>query len=181
MLFFACFFCPSYPQDNSIRGKTVVSYAGGVLVYGHTKVETRPIYGIKVHPLNYTVKSREKEEYIQHLVENLSNRTNEISIEVISVTPEGWSAELFVDENKDGIHQWWESDRLDKAKQVGEGSMFAFLVKIKRPDGVKLGESGFVTVRASGLVKDGNGYLGGNGTIYGGEDEAQITDTFIVE
>jgi hypothetical protein len=171
----------SYSQARSIRAKTVISYKGGALFLEQAKVQTRKIYGIKLSPLNTTVKSGEKEIYIPHAVENLSNTTNEISVEVVSVTPEGWSAALSLDENKDGIHQWWEFDHLERPKQIGEGSMFGFLIKFKRPDNARAGDKGMVTVRASGGVKDGNGYLGGNGVNYGGEDEGETTDTFIVE
>lgn len=143
-------------------------------------VEINNVYGFRISPANSAVKSSARETYIAHSIDNNSNTTNTITIEIKEHTP-GWSAELILDENADGVRQSWEKKKLAPQLQVGEGSVIRFFLLMKRPSRAKSGDSGSAVIRVSSLFSDGPGYIGDNGLIYGGEDESEITDTVIVK
>jgi len=154
----------------SFADTTSIFYKGGVLSLEQPTIKINKIYGIKLSPVDVTVESKEKEIFIPHSIENLSNTTNVINLEIESVTS-GWTAELVRNENK----------IFGKTQELGEGAFLHFFVKLTPPDSASKGYSGSAVIKASCLVKDGAGYTGDNGIKYGGEDEVETTDTVIVK
>ena len=167
---------PSYAVDTSIF------YHGGVLSLEQPQVNITKIYGIRLKPLNITENSSDKDIYFSHSVENLSNTTNVVEIDMPFVSREkGWTAELIKDDNGDGSHQWWENTKVDGQIRMGEGAVFNFFVKLTKPDDAEVGSSGSAVVKASSTIKDGDSYMGYNGVTYGGPDEMESTDTVMVK
>jgi len=166
----------------SFAAKTSIYYKGGVLSLDQPEIRINKIYGIRLSPKNVTIKTGEKVVFIPHYIENVSNATNTVKLEVRNTSrSSGWTMELLKDDNGDGVHQFWDNDRVGPTVNLGEGTVLHFFLKMKRADDTKVGDNGSAVIKAAGTIKDGSGYTGNNGTIYGGEDETESTDTVIVE
>ena len=63
---------------------------------------------------------------------------------------------------------------------VGKG-LQSILIKIKKPKDIKTGEKCSLTLKITGYVDDGEGYVGDNGIIYGGEDVIESNDIIVIE
>ena len=171
-----------FTAGGSFAGSTSIFYKGGVLSLDNPPVEVRRIYGLTLLPVNVTIKSSDKEVYFSHNIENHSNDTIKVNIELLFIKPEkGWGAELILDENADGIRQPAENVELGPSLELGEGSTFHFFLKLKMPDNAVAGDAGSAVVKASCSIKDGTSYIGDNGVIYGGDDIVESEDTLIVE
>lgn len=171
----------SLSAGPSFAAGTSLFFNGGVISLEQPKIEIRKIHGLKFIPLNPTVKSAEKDTYIPHSIENLSNTTNQVSLEVTFVSKEkGWSVQLIKDDAGDGAHKSWESSEVEKVVEVGEGSVYHFFVKLTRPDDAQINDTGSAVIKADGFIKDGDSYIGYNGLKYGGPNEAESTDTVII-
>ncbi|MFC1559717.1 hypothetical protein ACFL4F_01285 [Candidatus Margulisiibacteriota bacterium] len=166
----------------SFASTTSLFFDGGIISVDHPLVIVNNVYGLKLYPVNVTIRSDNKEAFIPHKIENVSSATTVINLKIVSVDPaEGWSAELISDNSGDGDHQWWENQKLDLSHKMSEGSVLSFFVKIKKPDNAAAGDKGSAVVKVSCLSNDGNSYVGDNGVIYGGDDEVATIDTMVVE
>lgn len=144
--------------------------------------EIRQVYGVRLLPKSSTIKSREIEVFFPHAIENLSNATNSIDIEVINTgSSKGPAADLIMDDNGDGVHQEQENTQQKASVELGEGAVMHFFLRMKAPADARSGDSFSATIKASCQVKDGAGYVGDNGIIYGGDDESVSTDTLAIE
>ena len=166
----------------SLAAKTSIYYKGGVLSLDQPEIRINKVYGIRLAPKNVIIKIGDKVVFIPHYIENVSNATNTVKLEVRNISKSnGWTAEILKDDNGDGVHQFWDNDRLGPTVNLGEGTVLHFFLKMKRADDARPGDNSSAVIKVSGTIKDGSGYTGYNGIIYGGEDEAESTDTVIVE
>ena len=109
---------------------------------------------------------------VDFVLENLSNNTAIVGIKLIKdAAPKGWSAELVNAEGK----------KLDGTQELSESSVLHFILRVKKPDDAKKDDTGIFSVKASCSVKDGTGYVGHNGVVYGGPDESESRITVIVD
>lgn len=180
---FACLLVLSVASGAPLfAANTSIFFKGGILSLDQPEVEINRIYGLKLHPMNVTVRSGDKNVFFPHTIENLSNTTSKLKIEIIYVSQaKGWSAQLLRDENNDGVHQDWENKALEPVQYLGEGAVLHFFVKLTKPDDTKPGDAGSSIVKVSGSARDGDGYVGYNGVYYGGPDDEETTNTVIVK
>ena len=176
LLIFALFIC----CFQSFGVMTRIFYEGRVLSVDHPDVEIRNIYGLRLRPIDVKVRTKERTALISHSVENLSNTTTKIGIVIKKVT-DGWSAELIHDSNGDGKRQLTENQKIQAPMTVSEGASLHFLVDVERPTNSKKGDKGEIIIAVTSFNKDGIGYVGDNGIIYGGNDEIDTVDVIIVE
>jgi len=159
-----------------------IFYSGGVVFLDEPHVNINKIYGLKLTPVNVTISTSDPSVYFVHTIENLSNTTNNIRLDLIySSSAKGWETELIKDDNGNGKHDDGEVSRLGNEFELAEGSSLNFFVKVTAPKGVSRGDSGIVVLNASCMVKGGSSYLGYNGISYGGADQVQTTDTMIIK
>ena len=169
-------------SGRCLASSASIFYSGGVVYLDEPQVKINKIYGLRLSPLNVTISSSEASVYFVHTLENLSNGSNKIRLDIIySSSAKGWQAELIRDDNGNGKHDEGESSKLDNDLDLAEGASLSFFVKVTRPDNAQPGDSGIAVVNCSCSVKGGRGYLGYNGISYGGADQAQTTDTMIVK
>jgi hypothetical protein len=167
---------------TSFATTTSLFFDGGIISVDHPLVIVNNIYGLKLYPVNVTIRSKDKNIYIPHKLENVSSATTVINLKIEKMLPaKGWSAELIRDTSGDGEHQWWEGEKLSLSHKMSEGAALSFFVKINRPDDAVKGDEYSAIVKVSCLTNDGKSYIGNNGVIYGGEDEISTKDTMIVE
>jgi hypothetical protein len=159
-----------------------IFFKGGLVTLSEPVVHIEPIYGIKLSPLNVTKQTRLKEILFPHILENLGNSTNKVTISIVySSAAKGWSADLIKDENNNGIRDWWEKSKIEGPVELAESSSFAFFLVLTRPDNAVPGDSGSAVIEAASLFRDGEGYIGYNGVTYGGKDKETSTDTVMVK
>jgi hypothetical protein len=169
-------------QGASFCGVTSLFYGGGVINVDQPNLKIGRIYGLRMTPTNITVNSTDQDIYIPHVIENLGNTTNLITVEIESLSVEkGWSAELIVDKNRNSRHESWENDNIRNPVELSEGATFSFFVKMVRPADYKYGDSGYAVIKVGGVAKGSVGYVGYNGVYYGGPDDAESTDTVMIK
>jgi len=167
---------------SSFAAKTSIHYQGGFISMDQEEINVSNIYGIKLTPVDVTIRAKDKEILIPHSIENLSSSTAKVNIEVSVISSkEGWSVELVRDSNGNGKKELSEGQNVPVEQEIAEGATLSFFIKLRRPDKAKAGDIGYAVLKASCLRKDGLEYVGGNGVIYGGEDEVKSKDTIIVE
>lgn len=172
----------SFLAASALAMDTSIFFKGGLVTLAAPEININPVYGIRLSPLNVTKQTRYKEVLFPHILENLGNSTNKVTISIVYTSvAKGWSAELIKDENGNGERDYWENNKIDGPIELAEGSSFAFFLLLIRPDDLSSGSSGSAVIEAAGLFRDGDGYIGYNGVSYGGKDKEVSTDTVIVK
>jgi hypothetical protein len=169
-------------KDLNTADNATLVFKGGVITLDEPKIEIAKIYGIKLSASKSPMKMDDKELYVNHVIENLSNTSVKVSLHTVPLLmPRGWECKLVVDENMNGEHDVWETKEVPETLDMGEGAIYSFFAVFKRPADAAYGSSSSVIIRASCAMKSGNEYIGYNGVTYGGADEQSSLDTVVVE
>ena len=178
---FPAFVFACLPIASSHAVKTVIYYKGGAISIDNPEIPVNKVHGIRMSPLNASAKCATSEVWIPFFLENLSNDTNNVTVDAnIKGEARGWSAELVEDRPRQMPSIEWEN-RTFNSWLLGEGSSLNFSLKLKRPGTASLGDIVTAEVRAVGSYKGSHSYVGYNGIRYGGEGEIRSVTTVVVE
>lgn len=175
---------PSFPVTTvgtSIESKAELHYDLGVVISETIVTTVEQMYGITIEPTaRYANGFQWITYYFSHTLTNLGNGSDYIRFRFNASTMETWSCALIKDDDNNTIHETTEVTTFD-ALPISEDGMVRFFVAVTAPTNESNGACRYVNLIATGEGRDGSYYIGADGTIYGGPDTAEVTDTLTVE
>lgn len=166
------------PAGTTIEGQTEYRYSGQVKYSDISTIEVAQEYGLTFSPTDSAGSiTPEGTYYFPHRITNVGNGSDLVTFGLNNVTPEGWSAQLIVDENFNQVHELSETTQVPTQVAISEDAIYDFFLALTAPSQESTGEA-TVTVTSEG--NDGSGYYGSNGLFYGGDDLVAATDTATV-
>lgn len=164
---------------TDIEGQTEYRYSDQVKLSNINTLEVDQEFGLTLVPTDSTGSiTPEGTYYFPHRVSNVGNGSDLVTFSLNNITPEGWSAQLIVDENFNQVHDPSETTPVPTQAAISEDAIYDFFLALTAPSSESTGEA-TVTITSEG--NDGDGYYGSNGIFYGGVDTVEATDTASVE
>ncbi len=180
LVFYLLIFCAHSSFAITQSGATIEGYSeifheGGAATSEVTYTEVAQIYGVTMTPTNSagTVETNAT-YYFPHYIENRGNGTDKFTFTLDNITPEGWSAELIVDDNMNSVHEETETTTVPAFVYRAEEATYYFFLALTASS---LEGQGSARVTVTTEVDDGPGFYGANGIFYGDDDLVSATDT----
>ncbi len=177
----------SYPAPDQAPAGSVLESHSEVYFNGIVKrskplyIKVPQIYGIFLTPKE--VKINVKPGIPAHTpvrLDNLGNGTDKVTVR-FDQTQTNLRLRLLVDENKDGIYQPSETEEVEPAISLPEGSALNFFVEVVAPQKARSGEWTWAAVTARSSKPGVSSYMGYNGVKYGGSEKVSSMITVYVE
>jgi len=162
-------------SGSTIEGYTEVFYEGGAATSEITSTEVIQIYGVTMTPTDSAASVETNATYyFPHYIENRGNGTDKFTFTLDNITPEGWSAELIVDDDMNSVHDGTETTTVPAYVYLAEEATYYFFLALTA-GATEVEGAARVTVTTE--VNDGPGFYGANGIFYGDNDLVSATDT----
>jgi hypothetical protein len=172
--------CADTSAGTSIESQAFITFNGETVTTPLIYAFVSQIRGIDVSPTSGASSiSGGGIEYFPHTVLNVGNGSEQIYLSSTASTA-GWETSLFVDDNRDQVHQETETTTVPASVILAEDADYMFFLAVDAPDAAAVGTYGYGTVTASLEYFDGPAYFGGNGILYGGDDVVSVTDSCFI-
>lgn len=166
---------------TTIESQAFMTYSGGSTETTFIYLIVLQEYGLDLTPTFEAASVPGGEwHYFPLTVTNIGNGSARIFTGT-SATPEGWQASLFVDDNRDEVHQDTENTPVPSSIVLAEDADYKFLLKLDAPDSALIGSHGYGSAILSTEANDGPSYFGANGSLYGGDDTVVGTGDLSIE
>lgn len=169
------------PADTVIRSVTLnIEYTDGTTTISSEVTESidvtvDAIYGISVSPQITTTVSLAFDEtaYYHHIISNQANTADAITYTLDDLTT-SWAAEVYFDDNNDGIHQASENTVATSPITIAQESTKSVFIAFTAPS-IYISPAQ-VIFHPQTLGSSTGQYTGFNGNTYGGAAEAFVTE-----
>jgi len=160
---------------TSIESQAFLTYGDHTVTTPAISATISQIFGLNIYATSAAESIPGGElYYFPKTIENIGNGTSQIFMTSYA-SPEGWTASLVVDENRDEVHQMTEVASVPASVILSEDADYKFFLVVDAPDSAYVGTYGRGTVLCSTEFTDGSSYFGGNGILYGGEDTVEAS------
>jgi hypothetical protein len=121
----------STKAGTTIESAAEIRYGTTVYFTEVSTVEVAQMFGLTLTPTDSAgTITPEGTYYFPHRVENVGNGSDLATFTLSNITPEGWSAQLIVDENFNQIHEPTENTTVPAQVPIAEDAIYDFFLAL---------------------------------------------------